>query len=63
MEWQPFEVQFTHRALSRGNEKTKKFRLKEEEALKVAPGMVAYDYNPDPWKTEARGSLVNSRPG
>lgn len=37
--------------------------LIEQEALKEPPGMVAYDYNPNPWKAEARGSLVNSRPG
>lgn len=29
--------------------------LIEQEALKEPPGMVAYDYNPNPWKAEARG--------
>lgn len=36
--------------------------LKIQEALKVPPDIIAYDYNPNPWKTESRGSLLNSRP-
>ena len=50
------------RLYQEGMKRLKIITLIEQEALKEPPGMVAYDYNPIPWKAEARGSLVNSRP-